>query len=51
MKALMMNMPLMNSSLIAHANAYKSSRPLPDALVTLGTTTGNETGPEQHAWI
>ena len=51
MKALLMNMPLMTSSLIAHANAYKRSRALAEAIFAPGARPGNETGMEQHAWI
>lgn len=51
MKVLIVSMPPMITSLIAHANACKRSRPPAHALVALGATTVNETGLEQHAWI
>ena len=51
MNRLMIDMPPMTSSPIAHANAYKRSRPLADALAARSARPGDETNREQHAWI
>jgi hypothetical protein len=51
MNRLMINMPPMTSSLIAHASAYNRSCPPADTLAARGARPGNETNREQRAWI
>ena len=46
----MINMPPMNPSLTAHANARRS-HPLTGALAAHGADPGNETDREQRPWI